>query len=182
MGNPWKTLKKNILYQNRFGYLLRDDDVLTPAGKPGKYMVLEGSDYAMIVALTSDNKLIVVRQWKYPLERETLELPAGRGEEGENLLDTAKRELQEEAGATSDQWEKLTEYWVGSGAFKMRAHVFLARNVQMNRPTQHEETESIKVELLDFDKAVDMIVNREIDEEKTILGVLLAKEVLAKKK
>jgi len=81
---PWKTIKKNIIYQNKFGYILRDDDVITPAGKRGKYMVLESNGYVVIIALTSDRKIIMTRQWRYPIKEESLELPAGNLEKEEN--------------------------------------------------------------------------------------------------
>lgn len=76
MTNPWKTVKKNYIYENKFGYKLRDDDVTTPSDKPGKYMVLESTGYVTIVALTHHKEVILTRQWRYPIEEESLEIPA----------------------------------------------------------------------------------------------------------
>ena len=172
--NPWQTTKQNIIYQNKFGYTLRDDDVITPAGKPGKYMVMESRDFAVIVALTPNNKVVFERHWRYPINQESLEIPAGGVEPGENPLETAKRELLEETGATSAVWKKLISYWTGNGAMKIRGHIFLAKDVIIKPDHPTEETEKISVELIDFNQALFKIDSGEITDDRTLLGLLYA--------
>lgn len=176
--NPWVTVKENIIYTNKFGYTLKDNDVITPAGKPGKFMVLEHTDYAAIVPITSDGNLVMVKQWRYSIGKQTLEIPAGGGNINEEPLLTAKRELLEETGASGDNWKLLSEFWTANGCAKMKGRIFLATDVQINQKAHNDDTETTEVELVPFEKAVQMVKNQEFDEGRTIMGILLAKEAL----
>lgn len=177
MSNPWKTVRKNVIYQNRFGYTLRDDDVITPVGKPGKYMVLEGHGYVIIIALTKDKKVILTRQWRYPIEEESLELPAETLHENEDPLEAAKRGLKEEVGGISHKWHNLGWHWLGNGALKIKGYVYLAQNIELS-DTSQEETETIKVEEWDFQKILQMIRDNQITDYRTKLGILLVQQYL----
>lgn len=178
MSNTWKLLKRNLIYENKFGYRLYDDDVLTPSGKEGKYMVLESRGFVGMVALTKDKKVLMVKQWRYAVGQEFLEIPAGTLEDKEDPLVTAKRELLEETGASSDNWIKLSSYWLGNGAMKIRGHLYLTLDVTIGSDSQ-EPDEKISVEQLDFDHAVNMVTNGEIEEGRTIAGILLAEKYLS---
>jgi len=178
MQNPWKLVKENIIYQNKFGYTLHDDDVITPAGNPGKFMVLEHNDFAIIVAVTPDNKIIMVRQWRYSIGRECLELPAGSSNKGENLIDTAKRELLEETNYISDDWQELKVYKVGTGAMRINGHIFLAKNAQLSDQGHQDDTEVITVETYSYSELLDMIDQNIISDDKSLLSLLLVKKYL----
>lgn len=177
MSNPWKLLKRNLIYENKFGYHLYDDDVLTPSGKEGKYMVLESRGFVGIVALTEDKKVLLIKQWRYAVGQEFVEIPAGTLEDNEDPLFTAKRELLEETGATSDNWVKLSSYWLGNGAMKIKGHLYLAQDVVVGSDHQ-EADEKISVEQIDFNKAVEMVTSGKIEEGRTISGILLAEKHL----
>jgi len=180
MTNPWKKIRENLIYENKFGYKLREDDVITPGGKEGKYMVLESKGYVQIVAITSDKKVIMVRQWRYPIDEESLEVPTGGIEGEENPIETAKRELDEEVGVKSADYQKIGEDWVGSGALKVKGHLVLATNVILSGDPHTEETEVIKTELYPFSEVVEKIMTGEINDDKTIIGILMVKEFLQK--
>lgn len=177
MSSPWKLLKRSLIFQNKYGYKLFEDDVITPSGSEGKYMVLESLGYVTIIALTRENKVLMERQWRYPVGKEFLELPAGTIDEKENPLESAKRELLEETGATSNNWVKLSTYWLGNGAMKIQGHIFLARDISIGRDNQ-ESVEKISVEYLDFYEAVEMVITGKFDEDRTITGLLLAEKYL----
>ncbi|MFA4826918.1 MAG: NUDIX hydrolase [Candidatus Shapirobacteria bacterium] len=178
MKNPWKTIKKNIIFQNKFGYTFRDDDVITPSNQPGKYMVLEGYEYSIIVALTSKNEVLMTKQWRYPINEESFELPAGGLSLGETPLSAAQRELLEETGAVADNWKKLVSYWTANGVSKLKHHIFLAKNAKILHPTYHDATEKISVLLTPFKKLIQMINDGEINEERTLIGLLLAEKYI----
>lgn len=178
MKNPWQTIKENKIYQNKFGYTLYDNDVITPAGKPGKFMVLKSRDFAIIIAITKENKIIMVRQWRYTMGRECLELPAGKLNDNENILSTAKRELYEETGATSQNWKEIKSYWVGNGALKIRGHIYLAKNAVLTGNDHQDDTESIKVETYSYPQLMKMIDQDLIDDERSLLGLLLLPKYL----
>lgn len=174
----WTPIKKNVIYENSFGYWLRDDDVLTPSGKKGKYMVFGGKPFVVLVATTNEKKVVFVRQFRFTVGKVFLELPAGSVEKGERPIEAAKRELLEETGATGDSFKELGEYWMGNGAIKMKAYVFLAKNVEFNGASIQEETEKITTELVDFDVALKKVMTGELNDERTMIGLLLAKNYL----
>lgn len=179
--NPWKTIKKNVIYQNKYGFLLREDDVINPKGGKGKYMVLEHPGYVFIVALTKDKQVILERQWRYAVGEEFLEIPSGainREDKDISPLITAKRELSEETGATSKKWFFLGSHWLGNGFMKKRGFGFLVLDVKFNHNPEQEDTENITVELMNFDEAIEKVTNNEFQDYKTKLGLLLAKEFL----
>jgi len=181
VNNPWKKVKENIIYKNKFGFTLRDDDVITPAGKPGKYMVLESNGYAVVVALTVNKKLIMVRQWRYPLEKESYEVPAGAINKDEDSLISAKRELLEEVGGKTDNWHLLGSHWLGNGAMKIKGYIYLAQDVKISKSNQ-EDTENIEVELANFNDVYKMVINNEISDYRTKLAILLTRNYLMRGK
>ena len=178
MNKPWKTVKKNIIYQNKYGYTLYDNDVINPAGKKGKYMVLENHDFVVIIAITPEKKIVMIRQWRYPIDRESLELPAGSIDAGEDKLKCAKRELLEETGYSSSEWSEIKSYWIGNGAIKIKGRIFLAKNAIKTDDTNHEETENIVSELYSYPELERMIENNFIDDERSLIGLLLLPKYL----
>jgi len=178
MINPWKLVKENIIYQNKFGYTLRDDDVITPAGKPGKFMVLESRGFAVVIAITKENKIIMVRQWRYTMGRECLELPAGGINKDEDNLIAAKRELEEETGAISDDWQEIKSYWLGNGAMRVKGHIFLAKNAKLTGTIHTDDTEKIIIETYTYSELMDMINKNIITDDRSLLSLLLLPKYL----
>src|SRR5438477_7239902 len=101
--NPWTTNSSRIVFDN--GRLrLREDDVTQPDGAPGSYTFIELPwPVAAIVPLSTDGEVHLVRQWRYPWGRNSWEIPAGHGEEGETPLQAAERELAEEVGLRASE-------------------------------------------------------------------------------
>ena len=178
MKNPWKTVKKNKIYQNKFGYTLWDNDVINPKGKPGKFMVLEKHDFVVIIAVTNDKKIIMVRQWRYTLSQESLELPAGSANENEDILVSAKRELNEETGAVSHDWCELKSFWFSNGFMKHKGHIFLAKSAELSGNMHYDDTESIKVEAYSYPELLEMVDQSIIADERSVLGLFLVKKYL----
>lgn len=181
MKNPWKTVKENKIYENKYGYTLWDNDVITPAGKPGKFMVLESLGFVTIVALTPAKKVLMVDQWRYALGCKTLEIPAGKIDIGEKSpLSVAKRELREECGAVSQKWRLLKTYYVGNGAMCIKGHLFLALDVDILSAPEQEDTETITLKQIPYKKLFTMIKSHRITDERTILGLLFADKYFKK--
>lgn len=178
--NPWTTVKENKIYENKFGYTLWDNDVITPAGKPGKFMLLEHYDFSVIVPVTKDGQLVLVKQWRYSMGKQTLELPSGGGEKGEDPENVAKRELMEETGGHSNNWKLLNKSWTANGCARMRGWYYLAQDVELENELHNDETESTEAVLVPFEKAVQMAINNEFEENRTIMAILLAREEMTK--
>ena len=146
--NNWKLIKtepgpKLTLFQVRFDWLENPRN-----GHIVKATVMEAPDWVNIVALTPAGELVVVRQYRFGNGEITLEIPAGIVEPGEDSRDAAARELLEETGYTSEDWEYLG--WVASNPAYLdnRCHHWLARDAELTSPPALEAGENLEVEVL----------------------------------
>jgi len=178
MNNPWKTVKENLIHHSPFGFDFYNNDVITPAGKNGKFIVLAGRDFTATVAVTTDKKFILIRQWRYIMNCECLEIPAGMTNEDENILDGAKRELLEETGAKSDDWQEISTYWVANGVSRIRGHIFFAKNAVFTGQKHLDETEATTVETFTYPELKEMIDKNIINDDRSIIGLLLVEKYL----
>ncbi len=95
MKSPWKTKNSKIVHQNPW-YKIRQDEVITPDGKPGTYNVLETKgDAALIVPLSEKDEIYLIKKYRYPIKEFSWEIPSGNSEGGD-IFEAAKRELWEE--------------------------------------------------------------------------------------
>ena len=101
--NPWKRIESRTVYTNPW-LTLREDRVIRPDGKSGIYTVVETRIATGVVALTPDEEIYLIGQYRYPTEEYSWEIVEGGSDPGEDPLDTAKRELREEAGLVAAQW------------------------------------------------------------------------------
>ncbi len=126
--NPWQTESSRIVFDN--GRIrLRDDVVVQPDGRPGRYTFVELPwPVAGIVPLTEAGEVYLVRQWRYPWQRNSWEIPAGHAEAGESPLEAAARELAEEVGLRADDWQVLGSGY-SSASFTAYYHLYLARGL-----------------------------------------------------
>src|SRR3954454_1884959 len=132
--NPWTTLSTRVVFDN--GRLrLREDRVTQPDGAPGSYTFCELDwPVAGIVPISDAGEVYLVRQWRYPWQQNSWEIPAGHGEDGETPLKVAQRELAEEVGLQAVEWEPLGTCYT-SASFTARYYLFLARGL---RPTSDD--------------------------------------------
>ena len=170
--NPWKKLASKISFTTPY-YVVREDDVLRPDGKPGKYYVLDVPPSVFIVALTNANEVYLVGLYRYTTDMYSWELPAGSAD-SENMLEGAKRELQEETGLVCDDWQQLGKLQAFNGKSNNFQYVFLARDVN-ETPENKQQEEGIKeVKEVSFAQALKMIDDHEITDSESIAALILA--------
>jgi len=128
---------------------------------------------AGIVAYFDDGTVALVRQYRHPAVRYVLELPAGKLEAGERPEESAARELEEELGVVAGRMEQLSEFYTTPGFCAEKLWVFLATDLRETQQS-HETDEILEVVRLPFARALEMIASREIEDAKTIIGLLLA--------
>ncbi len=124
--NPWKKLRSEIIFKNSW-LSLQKDTVISPTGKEGEYTLLVAKPFVIVVPVTAEGKILMIKQYRYPIARQVIEFPAG-GVDGDNLLEDAKRELQEETGYASDDWTDAGEIHELVSISRQPGHIFLARN------------------------------------------------------
>ena len=123
--------------------------------------------------LFDDGSVALVRQWRYPLGRYSLEIAAGRIERGHSPEETAARELEEELGYRANELRKLGEFFVAPGYCEERLFVYLATGLEESQQNLDDD-EEIEVVRMPFTQALALVRAGEIDDAKSIIAVLLA--------
>ena len=158
-------------YRNSFLHI-HEDDIILPDGGPSKRIVVTHVGAVSVIALTEAKELLLVRQYRYPLGRETLEIPAGKLEANEEPIATAKRELEEETGYTCETLELLGSHATEPGFTNVIIHQFLATDVQkMAVALEHDEEEFVELLTVNKDQALMMVATGEIIDLKTVYAV-----------
>lgn len=158
------------------------DEIEYPSGNRSVREVASHPGGAVVVPILPGNDVILVRQFRYPIEEFIYELPAGKLNPGEDPAACARRELQEETGYAAGQLQLLTTIYTTPGFCNERLHIFLATDLRPSeRGQQLEEGEaSLTLEIVSLRRSMEMIERREIVDGKTICGILLAQRILTR--
>lgn len=165
-----KPLTSHVAYSGRLLTVKEDEVELPDGGRARREYVLHPGAVVVIPMLDADT-LLLEHQFRYPLRRHFLELPAGKIEPGEPPEETARRELLEETGYRARDWSFLTTLHPCVGYSDERIELFLARDLAFEGHPG-EDDEFIETVSMSIDDALTRIFAREITEAKTILGVL----------
>ncbi len=169
-----KTIKSEIVYEGRI-FKIRKHEVECVNGKIGYRDVLEHSGGAVMLGIKDDGNILMVKQYRKPLERVVLELPAGKIDPGEDPLTTARRELREETGYIPSEVKHLVTYTPTCGYSAEKLHIYLCTGLTAGE-TDFDDTEDIDTYEYSADVLIDMILNGEIEDGKTIIGILFARQ------
>jgi ADP-ribose pyrophosphatase len=156
------------------------DEIEYPSGNKSIREVASHPGGAVVVAVLPNNDLVLVRQFRYPIQNFVYELPAGKLNHGEDPANCARRELEEETGYLAGNWKPLASIFTTPGFCNERLHLFLATDLKKSEKGQQlEEGEAtLTVETFPLQIVIDMIETGKIDDAKTICGVLLAERIL----
>ena len=163
-------VEQQIQYEGRI-IRLRVDKAQLPNGKIATREVVEHNGGVCIAALTEQQELLFVRQFRYPYQEVVLELPAGKIDKGEEPLACGKRELTEETGASAQQYRSLGRLYPSPGYCGEVIHLFLATGLSFGRMNLDED-EFLEVERIPLEKAVQMVLDNEVPDAKTQVAVL----------
>ena len=155
------------------------DQAELPNGKLAAREVVYHPGGVAVLALDEKGNVPLVRQFRYPIQRLLLELPAGKLDHGdeEDALEGAKRELSEETGLEADKWTYLGSMLVSPGFCDERLHMYLAQDLKVNK--QHlDEDEFLNVEMYHFDELVKQVMDGTITDAKTVATTLKVKVLL----
>ncbi len=157
-------------------------NVELPDGRSALREVVLHKGASAVVPVDGNGKVAMVRQYRTPLKRVTLEIPAGKLDfAGEDPFEAAQRELREETGLTAQKWRKLNALRTTPGFCNETIHMYLAQGLSMGQ-TDFDDDEFINLEWIPIDDLCDRILRGEIEDSKTIAAILMTREILRKEK
>lgn len=168
--NPWRRVRRSVVYENPWIRVLHDD-VIRPDGQPGIYGVVHYRNLAVaVVVIDAEDRVLLVGQYRYPLDRYSWEIPSGGCPEGEEPVATAHRELQEETGYTASSMRLLIRSHLSNSIGDEDAYCYVAEGITPG-PASPEGTEDLAVAWVDFSTVLQRIKAGEITESMTIMGI-----------
>ncbi len=168
-----KQLTHDILYRGKVFDLIVDR-VEYPGGRTGVREIAHHPGGAVAMPLFDDGRVMLVRQLRYPLGRQIIEFPAGKLQPGEDPADAAARELAEETGWTAGGLERIAALYSTPGFCDEVLHLYLATNLAPSPggPRREEGESTMSVLTLSLQEAVAMVERGEIQDAKTVAGLL----------
>ena len=171
-----KTLTSEVLFEGRVVTLTKDTALLEN-GETAQREVVHHHGGACIVPYFEDGTLCMVRQFRYAMQQELWELPAGKLEKGEDPFEAAKRELGEECGLTADHYTSLGEFYPTVGYDTEVIYMWAATG--LHKTQMHlDDDEFLTPDRIPLAKAYEMVMSNEIKDGKTIAGVLKLKALV----
>ena len=171
-----KTVESKTLFEGHI-VTLKLDRAQLPNGSLASREVVEHPGGVAVLPLDAEGRVIMVRQYRYPLHNTLLELPAGKLEKGEDHRVCGIRELQEEVGITADEVIYLGGLYLSPGYSNEVLHLYLARGLHQGE-CHPDEDEFLEIERVPFDKLLDMVMRDEIHDAKNVAAVLKTKVFL----
>jgi ADP-ribose pyrophosphatase len=177
MKRGWECLETKKVFKAGDGktvYIeLYQDKVRTPKGNVLTYTKYHASDVVIVVPFIDRQTLLMIRQFRYPIGKVLLEFPAGHVEDGEDPLDTAERELEEETGYRASKVEYVYSYHPSVSRTKQSVHVFRATRLVRTSATRHDSGEQISMKKVTVKQLRRLVAKRKVENAGTLIAYLL---------
>ena len=174
MARPWLQKSAEILLETRV-FAVRSLKRQSPRdGETHEFWVIDAPDWVNVVALTPDNQLVLIDQWRHGSESVTIEVPGGMIDPGETELQAAQRELLEETGFAADEWLQIGVVQPNPAIQSNRCTTFLAKHCRQVAETRFDTTEECVLRLVPAEAAADLIRDGRIDHAIVIAALSFA--------
>lgn len=170
--NPWTRRSRTTVYDNPWLTVFHDE-VVRPDGRDGIYGVVHPKTSAVgVLALDDQDRVLLVGQYRYTLDRYSWELPEGGVAHGEDPLKGAKRELAEETGVRASTWREALRFSLSNSVTDETGVLYVATDVRAGEPDP-DGTEELRTAWVRFDDAVAQVLRGELFDSITQIGLLL---------
>ncbi|NBI09983.1 NUDIX hydrolase [Colidextribacter sp. OB.20] len=171
-----KMVSSQTIFEGKIIKVMKDQAQLPDGSLAGREVVAHPGGVC-VLALDKDRTVTLVKQFRYPIQQQLVELPAGKLEYGEEHYPAAVRELSEETGLEAAEWTYLGYMLSSPGFCTERIHMYLARG--LTRQKQHlDEDEFLDVLAVPFEKLVEQVMDGTITDGKTVAATLKTKVLL----
>ncbi|MBE7041045.1 MAG: NUDIX hydrolase [Ruminococcaceae bacterium] len=171
-----KTVTTKKIFEGKV-ITLRYDTVLLPNGEEAGREIVEHPGGVAIVALDDEENVYLVRQYRHPFEKILLEIPAGKLNYGEDPFSCGVRELKEETGLSAKQFDFLGSFMVSPGFCGEKIYIYLARGLSAGNMNLDPD-EFLEVEKKPLADLLNLIMANEIEDAKTVIGILKVNEYI----
>lgn len=172
----WTTLSKDVVFRTPY-YTFEHDRFRLPDGGEGDYYSIRTGGAVMVIPIDKEGRIILVRQYRYLLEEESIELPAGGLPVGADPLDHAKKELAEEADSAAGEWEEVGRFASWNGVSNEICKLFIARELTPAKAAP-DWTEEFEIVRRTWPEVRGMIESNEIFDGMTLASFALAAQRL----
>jgi ADP-ribose pyrophosphatase len=180
-GSEPPTILQNRLFYRGRKFNFDVNRLRLPNGVEGDWECIRHPGGALVVPVTPEGKLVLVKQYRFAVQGRTLEFPAGTVEPDEDPAETIKREVEEETGYRAHKWTNLGEFILAPGYSDEMIYAFLAQELELlENPPEQDEDEDIEVVLMTPEELEQAIIAGEPVDAKSISSFLLAKPYLGK--
>jgi ADP-ribose pyrophosphatase len=166
-----KTVSSKLIYSGRV-VRLRVDTVQSAGGRRTTREIVEHDDCVAIVPLDENGKVLLVKQYRKPIEKELLEIPAGGIDPGEDAESAVRRELREETGYLPRKVKRLGGFYASPGYSSEYLHLYLATDL-IRSPLRAEDTDEIKLVRVPVSQLRTLVTSGAICDDKSIAGIYL---------
>ena len=168
--NPWSTTSIEVKYENQW-ILVEEHNVLNPSGNSGIYGKVHFKNIAIgVIPIDEENNTWIVGQYRYPLNEYSWEIIEGGGKIGVDPLESAKRELLEEAGIIAEEWELLTTVHTSNSVTDEIGLIYIARKLSFTNALP-EETEQLQLKKVPVSELIQMALDNKITDGLSLVGI-----------
>jgi 8-oxo-dGTP pyrophosphatase MutT (NUDIX family) len=169
--SPWTRLSRTLVYENAWIQLFHDE-VLRPDGAPGVYGVMHPRTHAVgVIAIDDRDRVLLVGQYRYTIERYSWEIPEGGVPIGEDPLEGARRELAEETGYRASRWRELMRFSLSNSTTDETGALYVATDLTEGE-AHPDGTEDLALRWVPFDEAIGLVRSGDLFDSLTQIGLL----------
>ena len=175
----WRRRETEYPFRND-NFALRNDVVELPNGKRTGYAYLERPEAVIIVPITTAREMVLIKQYRYTVDEWCYEVPAGgtHDKPNEELEEVAREELREEVGGTEGRFTYVDFFFSAVSTTDEKCHVYLAEDVDLSKSNEQEAGESIEIELMPVQQALEFVRAGKMKDTQCALAVLLCQPLL----